>query len=116
MGLFKRPSWSTYDAPKQDNPNPDPTKYKILWTKALGDFLVVLIKYPNCPTYEGEKLLVFKNPPADLLTRGRIDPHFSSKTPEYSPIARFRPTEEGVADSAFFVATKQMVGKKEENK
>ena len=48
--------------PKKDNsnPNPDPKNYAISKTKQIEQFLVVMINYPNCTNYEGNKILVYE--------------------------------------------------------
>jgi len=44
----------------------------------------------GCTNFEGVKILVFEG---DFVLRSVIDPHFSE---DYSPIARFKPTERGM--------------------
>lgn len=106
MGLFRhfsssrlddrrRPRyWPTPETPRL--PNPDPANYKIIKSAVLGCFLVVLVNYPDCANYEGNKILVFENTSLEeLMTQKLIDPHFSNSSKYKHPIARFEPTKRG---------------------
>ena len=76
--------------------NPQPNNYKIVKAEEINNYLVVMINYPNCTNYEGNKILVYKD--INLLTlinQKLIDPHFSVDVGYQSPIARFVPTNEG---------------------
>jgi hypothetical protein len=113
MGIFKKISSSLLDANKnyedgfragqksiesKDNiSNPDPTKWSIIKSKNIGEFLIVLINYPNCTNYEGNKILIYDNSVTieDLYKQKLIDPHFSNNKEYYSPICRFRPDKTG---------------------
>ena len=93
-------SHSTYDQPIRDmpiaNPNPDPSNYEIIETFQEDNILVVKIRYPNCTTYEGLKILVYFDVTLEQLKQQKlIDPHFSENKNFASPIARFEPTERG---------------------
>lgn len=84
-------------SPPRSNPdlNPDPRYFKVLAQQAIGPHLILIVKYPNCANYEGEKILVFLNTDFKVLDKqGFIDPHFSDKKGIY-PFARFEPTEDG---------------------
>lgn len=74
--------------------DPDPQKFIIVKYESIGKFLIVLINYPNCTTYCGNKLLVYENVSiSKLKSMSVIDPHFLE---DYiSPIARFAPTQRG---------------------
>jgi len=77
-------------------PNPNPRKFRIMRHTHVHNFLIVEVRYPDCINYEGRKILVYENIDlAKLKAQGHIDPHFSSSTRFYSPIARFVPTERG---------------------
>lgn len=97
MGLFKRRfSSSSYTTPAPQG-NPDPSKWEIGYHKAIGKFLVVAIRYPDCNNYEGKKILVYENVTIDeLKAQGKIDPHFSEDKKYKSPFARFEPTDRGL--------------------
>lgn len=68
-------------------PNPDPTKFEILFTKQHGDYLLAFIQFEGCTTFNGVKLLVYETTARELWDRKQIDPHFLDG-PE-DPIARF---------------------------
>lgn len=79
-------------------PNPNPNRFKIIkylekcnnYQKS-NTYLLVLINYPDCKNYEGNKILLFSNLSIEELKRqDKIDPHFSEI--QLSPIARFEPT------------------------
>ena len=105
MGLsfMKRSCTSSpYAAP---NSNPDPNKFFILREKAIKNFLILEVHYPNCTNFEGRKIMVFlgfKNS-TDLLKakNSKLDPHFSEDL--FSPVARFMPTELGWKSAQSFV-------------
>lgn len=79
-------------------PNPNPFKYEIRYGVEVGKNLMVLIHYPDCTTYGGNKLLVYKNINLEAFTeRCKLwgcDPHFLEN--QLSPFARFVPDEDGL--------------------
>ena len=88
---------------KNINCNPDPQKWTIKKSLQIENFLIIYVNYPNCTNYEGNKILVYVNLCiSDLYAIGKIDPHFSDKKPQFSPIARFVPNEEGWAMAIIF--------------
>jgi hypothetical protein len=94
--LAKSPNEDYQVASKPNSLMPDPSNYKIVQAKQVGNYLVLKIKYPNCTNHEGNKILVFKDlTPIDLLNQKLIDPHFFEERGFKSPIARFVPTKEG---------------------
>ena len=107
MGMHKRPSGYRPGGPSgyyggsgstaaKKLPNPNPANYVIKKSEEVGAFLILLIHYPDCTNYEGNKILVFKGvKPLDLLNQKLIDPHFFVDPKVASPIARFVPTDEG---------------------
>lgn len=61
-------------------PNPDPKDFKILWIEEVYDYTIVIIHYPNCTTFEGNKLLVYSgNIKKELRMKYSIDPHFTKR-------------------------------------
>lgn len=77
-------------------PNPNPSNFKFVETFEADGFLLVKINYPDCTTYEGNKVLLFKDVRLiDLVNQRHIDPHFLNDPNFVSPIARFVPTEAG---------------------
>ena len=85
---------------KDDKPppgNPDPNNYQLVKAEEKNGYLVVMIKYPDCTNYEGNKILVFKDLTLlQLVNQKLIDPHFFPANKKFkSPVARFVPTDEG---------------------
>lgn len=94
MGLFKM-SCSSYERPIS-RPNPNPSNYSILRCAEIKNHLVVEVRYYDCVTYEGRKILLYKDCSySRLKLQSSIDPHFSDAEHMLSPFARFEPTEEG---------------------
>ncbi len=57
-------------------------------------YILAEIVYPNCPTFEGRKLILFEGVTASWLRRQTaIDPHFMEGG---HIVARFAPTPEGL--------------------
>lgn len=91
-------STPTPEAKKKDKApgNPDPHNYQLVRAEEKHGHLVVMIKYPDCTNYEGNKILVFKNLTLiQLVNQKFIDPHFFPAGKVQSPVARFVPTDEG---------------------
>jgi hypothetical protein len=107
MGIFGKKSSSTFEQPscvvnvtvKQEPatlPNPDPSNYKIVKLEQHGSYLLMLINYPDCTNYEGNKILLYKDVTlAKLMFQKVLDPHFCGNKKYHSPIARFEPTQFG---------------------
>lgn len=100
-------SVSSYDTPEviervveriveKPLPNPNPERFTIINWHQNGNFLILLVNYPDCTNYEGNKILLYKGCyMEDLIGQGSIDPHFSNNPKKISPIARFVPTQAG---------------------
>jgi len=74
--------------------NPNPNKYNFEVKEVyLGTWAhVLLVNYPDCSTYNGDKVLVIKG---DYVpNNSELDPHFLDGN---NIVARFVPTEEGIA-------------------
>lgn len=86
-------------------PNPDPDNYKVTKAHEEGGYLIVMINYPDCVNFEGNKILVFFEVTLiDLVNQKLIDPHFFPSDEKYkSPVARFVPTDEGWEMAKTFV-------------
>jgi hypothetical protein len=96
MGLPCGVSSSAYDSGRDamEPPTPDPTRFEIIGTWKIGNGLIVSVRYPDCTTFEGRKLLVYAYMRRDdIETSATLDPHFYD-SPQ-SPIARFAPTRQG---------------------
>jgi hypothetical protein len=97
MGLYfgsRNTASQPADAPRPAG-NPNPHRFEVVRSTAYTLSVVVEVLYPDCSNYEGRKILVFERRQhfTNHLTRGVLDPHFIEA--KDSPIARFRPTEEG---------------------
>lgn len=96
MGIS--PSRSSYLKSSFDTvkiPNPKPNNYYIKKYQQVGKNLIVLINYPDCNNYEGDKILVLKNKTIYNITSLKdIDPHFDIKN-QINLVARLEPTDEG---------------------
>lgn len=82
-------------------PNPHPFRFKILATKQRGPFLLVMIRYLDAKTFNGEKLLVYRAIASEFWSRKEIDPHFLGV--DGDPIGRFPPTPQGMEDANAFI-------------
>jgi len=107
LGLFKI-SKSTYDNIVEQIstplPNPNPENFKIIFHHKHRGYLIVKVNYPDCKNYEGNKIMVYNNVTLSALKKQKsIDPHFSNNDTMYSPIARFEPTDRGLAMALIFV-------------
>lgn len=67
--------------------NPDPYRYKIL--RSYYDGHLLLVNYPDCTSFGGNKLLLLKEPHKD----GPLDPHLLSES--HVVLARFTPNKLG---------------------
>ena len=76
--------------------SPDPSNWQVIKSEQLGEYLVVMLQYPNCKNYEGKKIMVYRGITLEqLMAQKLIDPHFSDNPKYASPVARFAPTDEG---------------------
>lgn len=95
LGIFSSSCFDPASIKSTVPGNPNPFNYQIIKTKQIKNFAILMIKYPECKNYEGNKILVFKDISIeDLRQRISIDPHFCEDK-QNSPIARFVPTDEG---------------------
>ena len=77
--------------------NPDPTRFTIIAVEQFGVFCICTVEYPDCTNYEGRKVLVFYDVTEEQLRAQKtLDPHFCDNQ-HLSPVARFEPTERGLA-------------------
>jgi hypothetical protein len=82
-------------------PQPDPANYRWVKHREIGPYTIVMLQYPGCRNYEGRKIIVYKERAAVLKRQDELDPHFLETG--LSPIARFRPTDDGWDDARRFV-------------
>ncbi len=74
-------------------PNPNPSRWQILDKHYYKNTTLLIVKYLDCTNFEGTKVMVYEgtfNPHAGQ----ELDPHFQEGC--VSPIARFKPTQEGI--------------------
>ena len=97
MNLFSSSSSTgnrdTYVSPPA--PEPDAKKFVVLKTEKVNKAIVVMVLYPSCTTYEGKKILVYRDANEFLTLKNQkfLDPHFVEGS--ISPVARFEPTDNG---------------------
>lgn len=75
--------------------NPNPKKFFVIQKKQIGDFCILLVKYPDCKNFEGIKVMVFEGDALEISKAQILDPHFSDKAGALAPVARFVPTPKG---------------------
>jgi hypothetical protein len=101
MGLYFgmrnsiRKNGLNYEENKVSGFDPNPTNFIIRKYSEQNGHIVILINYPNCKNYEGEKVIVFKNTTWEQIRNLKeIDPHFTDEK-TIKPFARFEPTVDG---------------------
>ncbi len=72
-------------------PNPSPDRWMLLGMFTYTNGYVLVVRYLDCNTFEGEKIMVYAG---DYVHRNKLDPHF--KESMESPIARFKPGYAGL--------------------
>lgn len=92
MGMFKKNCTTAPVTVSAPAPNPDPTRWRLLDCHDFIGAHVLIVQYLDCTNYEGRKVMVYVGP---YRKRRHLDPHFTF-APD-SPIARFRPDDEGIA-------------------
>jgi hypothetical protein len=70
--------------------DPNPFIFKVLDREIINNNLILLVKYPNCTTFSGKKLLLLKG---TKYNQKKLDPHLLGKS--HPVIARFEPNEQG---------------------
>ena len=84
-------------------PNPDPRSFVIQHHVKMGNMVILIVVYPGCTTFEGRKILVFRGVSLrKLLALKELDPHFCDDPAHPSPVARFRPDDQGWEDAVRF--------------
>ncbi len=71
--------------------NPNPLRWSELQVYQSRNACAVMVNYPNCTNFEGNKVLVLPGTWDD--NRKELDPHFSDDND--SPLARFKPNRKG---------------------
>ena len=86
------PKKSCNVSPGWPAPNPDPSRWVMVRLQEFSNGYAAMARYSGCTNYGGLKVMVYRG---KYVPCGRRDPHFEAQ-PE-SPVARFRPDEEGWA-------------------
>lgn len=69
--------------------DPNPKNFRVLQSHQRGRNIALMVNYPNCTNYEGDKILIYSNVNVEWAkSQTVIDPHFMKGT---HMIARFRP-------------------------
>lgn len=75
-------------------PMPDPYRFRVIHWQDFKASLLVEVEYPGCTTFDGRKLLVFRDMSVnELEATSVLDPHFTELEPRL--VARFRADETG---------------------
>ena len=99
MGLNPFRGCGNNDFASLQSINPDPNRFKILQSCQYNDLVILKVKYFGCTNFDGVKVLVFKAKDFMQLDSGKLDPHFCQGL---SPMARFRPDDEGISMAISF--------------
>ena len=91
MGSLGMSSCSTNYGGPAPAPNPNPKRWSLVSLWEFDRAHVILAKYLDCTNFEGNKIMVYKGKYKASEMR---DPHFAVS--DESPIARYKPTEEGL--------------------
>lgn len=84
----------------QADNSPNPRNFEVLSYLNGKDYHIVVAKYPDATNYEGKKIMVYRGSYSpDIKVR---DPHFADD--DTAPVARFKPTEEGMKLALSIVA------------
>lgn len=97
LGLGMKTCFTNREAPA---PNPDPKRWFIMSAEQFEHAHVLTVKYLDATNFEGIKVMVYLGKFPGLEALGELDPHFAESG--YTPIARFRPTPEGIAMARAF--------------
>ena len=97
MGLSLARNCGSGFATEAPAPNPDPKRWNLLAVYGYEHGYVLVVRYLDATNFEGVKVMVYRGSFIDRveLRRRPLDPHFTD-SPD-SPIARFKPNEEGIA-------------------
>lgn len=88
---------------------PDPDNFNVKDVFEYGPYKVLLVNYPGCTNFKGDKCMVVECSMVDLVKAKRIDPHFDDVMPssKIKIIARFPPNSDGIAMAKNFAKALQ---------
>jgi hypothetical protein len=94
-------------------PNPNPNLFHIIRSHEIrhARLTVVMVNYPGCTTYGGDKVSVYDKPLSVVTALARLDPHFTENRAENSPIARFPGDANGWQMAVLFAEALARYGK-----
>lgn len=97
----------TYVSQSSNLPNPD--KFEVKDVIEYGPYKVLVVHYPGCTSYKGNKCMVVECSMIDLVKAKRIDPHFDDVMPssKIKIIARFPPSSAGIEMAKHFAYSLQ---------
>lgn len=92
MGIKLFSSGDGYDMYDNTSPNPNKFRFDILQIEAGENWDIVLVEYPDCTTFDGQKLLLVVH---GTITKdmNELDPHFFEDSVIF---ARFKPDKKGL--------------------
>lgn len=96
-------SGADYEIKKVSKFDPNPAKFTIKNHYENNGNIAIVVNYPNCKNFEGNKIIVFKNATWEQICNLKeIDPHFIDSD-TIKPYARFEPTTDGWLSAVFIL-------------
>jgi hypothetical protein len=96
---------NTPPPPSRYATDPDPKLFTVKWVEQHGAYVIAMINYTNCTTYNGDKICVYKATVKQIKYNKYLDPHFLEDNQNLYPIARFPATDLGIHHARLFVDT-----------
>jgi hypothetical protein len=93
----------SYTKKSETTPNPNPHRFTIKEIWSSGHASILWVNYPDCTTFNGDKIMVYCGLYWDrLLEKKALDPHFIIDDMNY-PLVRFRGNHHGLEWAKSFV-------------
>ena len=92
LGMFSSGS-DSYNSNSNTSPNPNKYRFKINSITEGTHYDLIQVNYPDCTTFNGDKVLVVKKGSVGKIKTKELDPHFFE---DGNVVARFKPTEDGI--------------------
>ncbi len=96
--LFSSGSSSFYCPDTDISPNPNPYRFEVIDIEQSPEYLLLILKYEGCTTYNGHKVLLYdindKPSVLKMISDKNLDPHFLEE--QVSPILRAPYNEQGL--------------------
>lgn len=77
------------------SPNPNPFRFTIKEQYYYDNVAILLVNYPDCTTFNGDKILLVDRFKLRDFHKKKLDPHFLDDE-SHPIIARFKPTNNGM--------------------